>query len=116
MAEFTLVAGMSEARSRTAATASAFALTIAGLLLTKGSPVSSVVVAIIGVFALVGFYLGLLGQASYVGKPPARQLTSEDLDDALVFCTRKEFYAQVGLIVAASTLGIEALSFVVSVF
>ena len=30
--------------------------------------------------------------------------------------TRKEFYAQVGLIVAAGTLGIEALSFVVSVF
>jgi hypothetical protein len=116
MGEFARFAGTSEARARTATTASALALTITGLLLTKGSPVSSVVVAIIGMVALVGFYLGLLGQASFVGKPPARQLTSEDVEDALVFCTRKEFYAQVGLIVAAATLGIEALSFVFSVF
>lgn len=114
LGEFEAVATKSEERGRAAMTASVFVMTIASVLVTSKSHVSAHALAISGVGALLGFFAGLLGQGFYVGRRPMHDIGINDLRNAITFTIRKEFYAQVSMLIAALALAIEVVAFFVA--
>ncbi len=105
-------AKQSDSRTRTAMTASAFALAVAGLLLKERAEIDIVPqVTVVGAaLALCGVVAGVLGHQFYVGRRPVQRPCMRDVLNGRALLVRKEFYATLAAILATFALLIQSLS------
>lgn len=112
--EFERAAKQSDSRTKTAMTASVFALTVAGLLLKAKADIVVPVTIFAAGLAFLGVSVGVVGHDFYVGRRPVQRLCMTDVLNARACLFRKEFYAKLTAILAALALLIQLVSVTVA--